>query len=102
MITSAATTTATPNGPATPPATATSGMQTPRVAGLSGDDIGPRDLSDALVDAPVDLLLDPVDEAVDQLLVVGRPELPVGRHGRLQVAPGLLVHAPEYPTPDLL
>ena len=46
----------------------------------------------ALVDPAVDLLLDPVEEAVDQLLVVGRAELAPGRDRRLELVPCGLVH----------
>ncbi|NUR78455.1 MAG: hypothetical protein HOQ28_19490 [Thermoleophilia bacterium] len=40
---------------------------------------------DALVDAAIDLPLDAVEEARDELVVVGRPELAAGRQRRLQL-----------------
>ena len=45
-----------------------------------------------LVDPPVDLPLDPVDEALDELVVVARPELGAGGEGRLELALGLAFH----------
>jgi hypothetical protein len=46
----------------------------------------PRPLpGDALVDTAVDLALDAVEEARDELVVVGGPELAPGRQGRLQL-----------------
>src|SRR5207237_8589983 len=47
---------------------------------------------DPLVDAPVDLLLDPLEEAGSELRVVLGPELAPGGEGRLELPPRLLLH----------
>ncbi len=95
MITSAVNAAISPATPPMPPAIATIGIQTPIVPGWSGE--GPRffgaSRGDPLVDPPVDLLLDPVEEAGDQLVVVGRAELLAGRDRRLQLVPRNGFHA---------
>ena len=74
--------------PPIPPATAMIGMQSARFAGwmtLSAPLGAALAARDPLVDPPVDLLLDPVEEARDQLLVVRRAELLARGERRLQL-----------------
>ena len=69
-------------------------MQTPIVPGWRGTRRASRARAgDPLVDPPVDLLLDPVEEARDQLVVVGRAELPTRGDRRLQLVPRDRFHA---------
>ena len=77
-------------------------MQTPRLPGLSGE--GPRfcgvRAAHPLVHPPVDLALDPVDEALGELVVVARPELGAGGERRLELALGLAFHRCHDRRPD--
>ncbi len=70
--------------------------QVPRVEGGRAA-LGWRLGRDPLVDPPVDLPLDPVDEALDELVVVARPELGPGGEGRLEARAG-----PRLPSPAMI
>jgi hypothetical protein len=63
------------------------------------------DVAHALVDPAVDLGLDPLEKALDQVLVVARAQLAAGRDGGLQLLPGGVLHRPiiaHAAPPDLI
>ena len=71
------------------------GMQTPSVRRVEhrSASLARAERGHPLVDPPVDLLLDPVEEPRHELLVVAGPSSCAGGEGRLELLLGLGLHA---------